>query len=179
MMNLLPNRLCVLVVAAGLVLGACSGPKPPSEAAIQAYAKRKLGAGTTSTGAAPTPAKKAWATRVKLTVEKGEKIPDVDAFLAGDTDPYVIVEYEGARHKTSQVQGSSEPTWGDSFVLDVREGGMLSLTLMDAEVTSDQKIGVAAAPLPPVTVGEKKRFQVKFSDGKRGVVTLVVEGLSR
>ncbi len=165
------------MLAAAVVAGACQESGPPSEAALKAYAEHKRGPSKASTTSKP--AKPAPAMRIKVTVVKGEGIPDVDGLLAGDTDPYVILDYEGQRHKTAAVQGSLNPKWGDSFVLDLKEGGILSLTLMDAEVTSDQKIAVAITSLPAVAVGAQVELQVKFSEGKRGVVTLVVAGLSR
>jgi len=118
------------------------------------------------------------AQRVALTVESGTGIPDMD-FGPGVTDPYVIVEYDGRRWQTSIVEGSLEPVWGDTFVIDVRPGGVLTLTLMDDDFIGSDMLGVMSMPLEPVRVGERHTFDVAFRHGEMGTITLTLVGLAR
>jgi Ca2+-dependent lipid-binding protein len=115
------------------------------------------------------------ASQVKLTVLRGTNIPDNDPG-PGHTDAYVIIDYEGDRHKTA-VRETASPEWGDSFVLDTRPGGVLKLTLMDSDLVSDDTLGVASQRLPTVRPGQTREFKMTFQGAKGGEVHLMVEGM--
>lgn len=128
----------------------------------------------TAEGQAPTGP---LATRLRITVVRGQGLPDTDAG-PGVTDPYVVLDYEGERFKTSVADGTLEPVWGDSFVVDVRPGAALGVTLMDRDAwSSDEKLGVVNDPLPPVRVGETVDLDVPFRGGDFGTVRVTLLGL--
>jgi hypothetical protein len=115
------------------------------------------------------------AKRVQITVVDGKDLPDLDDG-PGVTDAYVILEYDGARQKTS-VNASQAPKWGDSFVFEIRRGATLSVTVMDEDPLSDEKIGVTTVSLPKIRVAEEKMLDVLFRDGDNGKVRLKLVGL--
>ena len=100
--------------------------------------------------------------------------------MAGGPDPYVIVDYEGQRHQTAHIQGAHHPTWGDSFLIDLQEGGMLTVRVMDKDAfpAKDDLIGSDVVAIPRVNVGKKAAFEVKLNQGTHGTVQLEVTGLS-
>lgn len=179
---------CVILgcLAALLHLPSCSSceaEKGPSGAAIQAY-----GGGGPNTAVSGQPArqrikappKRRPARQVRVTVVRGMQIPDKDPTpLTGLSDPYVRLDYDGASHRTGEVKNSSSPSWGDSFVFSVREGGVLMLTLMDGDAypKPDDQIGVSSETMPRLFPGESKEMRVMFGGGSNGIVLLRLEGL--
>lgn len=185
----LARRALVLALLASLV--GCKGADGPSAAAVDDYLARQgvapsgavvegEGEGGVEGGglAVALPAAAPTATRIALTVDRGWDIPDTDPG-PGDTDAYVIVEYEGHRHETSIVSGSLEPVWGDSFVFDLRPGGVLTLTLMDDDTFGDERLGVVSEPLPIIAIGERRVLEFAFRSGEMGRVQITVTGLPR
>jgi hypothetical protein len=176
------SQTMLLLAGVLLMVGACSAKRGPSDEAIRAYGvwKASEGAGEADekSAANKTPearAKKGYATQVKLTVVRGADIPDNDPG-PGHTDAYVIVEYEGDRHKTA-IRSSESPRWGDHFILDTRPGGVLKVTLMDDDLVSDDNLGVASQQLPTVRPGQTQEFKMVFHGGQGGEVHLSVLGL--
>ena len=174
-------RKLLLVLVAGL--GACSQPSGPSDEAIQRYtadrAARGADAGAAvANGVAHLPVAPEAGARVRVTAVGGEGLPDADDG-PGETDAYLILEYDGERHKTSVAESSLTPTWGDSFELIVRPSESLVITLMDRDgaLSSDEKLGVHTEPLPLLKPGEKKIVTVAFRNGEQGTITLELEGL--
>jgi hypothetical protein len=159
-----------------LLLGpGCKCGAGPSQEGLANYARPKTEAVAKKKKVQPM------AKRVRLTVVGADNLPDTDRLLfTGTIDPYIIVNYEGQRHETSRIRNKENPRWGDSFVLDLHEGGMLSLTLMDDDdfPQSDDRIGVVAVKIPPVQVGKSASFIASIRDGQGGVISLKVEGLS-
>lgn len=171
-------HLWLALAGAAALLGACPGDKGPGSAAVDEYLRRG-DAPPSLSGASDAPAPPPPAARVALTVVSGKGLPDTDSG-PGVTDPYVIVEYAGQRWETSVIDGSLDPVWGDSFILDVVPGGILTLTLMDEDAfTSDHKIGVVSAPLDPPALGESVTREVSFRGGEGGVVTITLTGMVR
>lgn len=174
------------LAASALALSACSSKAGPSDDAMQAYLERHgLATAPTSTvdgtlgsdgeGAALLPV----ARRVALTVERAHGLPDLDVG-PGETDPYVIVDYEGQRHRSSVVEGSLEPVWGDTFVIDVRPGGVLMVKLMDEDsLSSDEQIGTVSQVLPDLRVGESTTLTFTFRNGEGGTLELTLTGMVR
>ncbi len=152
-----------------------AAPASPSAAADAGPATPDASPASASQAAAPPAAP--LARRLRVTVVRGEGLPDTDAG-PGETDPYVVLDYEGERFKTSVADGTLEPVWGDSFVLDVRPGAALGVTLMDRDAwSSDEKLGVVNDPLPPVHVGERVELDVRFRGGDFGTVRVALLGL--
>lgn len=163
------------LASSGALLG-CGGNARPSDEAVSAYLDRSgLSARTPDDADTPhTPAR-----RLAITVESGTGLPDLDAG-PGVTDPYVILEVEGQRHKTSVVEGSLEPIWGDTFVFDVAPGVILNIKLMDEDAfSSDELIGANSLPLPTLSVGESQTLDITFGQGERGTVRLTLTGMAR
>ncbi|MFO0745078.1 MAG: C2 domain-containing protein [Myxococcota bacterium] len=186
-----------LTLALGASLAACSGQAGPTDEAIARYANTGQSpaatasqAGATAPGAGADAAGATLATRpagspgspakrVSITVERATGVPDMDPG-PGTSDCYVVLAYEGQRFKTSVVEGSEAPVWGDSTVFDVRPGGVLEVTLLDEDsFSSDEKLGVQTLPLPAVAEGETQPIEVAFKGGKNGKLTLTVTGLAR
>jgi hypothetical protein len=173
----------VLAHAAALVAGAlalapplagCSSQAAPTDEAIARYV-----GGTSETGATgpdgPAVAA-ARATRISITVERATGLQDHDG--PGVTDAYVMLEVEGNRARTSVVEGSLTPVWGDSFAFDVRAESVLQLRLMDEDsLASDELIGTVVVPLPLLHVGESVEREALFKNGDEGRVTLTLTGL--
>lgn len=135
-------------------------------------------ASPTSAELAPTPTPKPKpATRVRITVIGATGLPDLDDG-PGVTDPYVKLEYEGQRLKTSIAEGNLEPTWGDSFLIDIKPGAIMQTHLMDHDsLGSDETLGVLSIELPKVAPGEKETLSLAYREGTHGTVTLEVEGV--
>jgi len=167
--------------AAGLLAG-CPSQAGPNDDAIAAYLERDgLAPGVSlplADGATPD-AVKAVARRVALTVARGTGLPDLDTG-PGVTDPYVVIEYEGQRFRTSVVEGHQNPVWGDTFILDVRPGGVLIVRLMDEDsLSKDEQIGTQSQVLPDLRIGETKRLLLTFRNGQGGSVDLTLTGMVR
>lgn len=166
----------------GLVgIAACNSAPPPGEGAIAAYLERHgVDAGATRDAAVAVGdvGASAAARRVAITVERGEGIPDLDPG-PGESDPYVVLEYEGERHRTSTAEGKADPVWGDTFILDLRPGSTLTVRLYDEDaLTSDELLGTLAVELPAVAAGESKALVLAFRNGESGKVTLTVTGMA-
>lgn len=153
-------------------LTACSGSHGPSDEAIARYAGTTPPSTATSAPAAvPSEAK-----RLAITVEKGTG-PDMDPG-PGTSDFYVTLAYEGQRFRTSVIEGSEAPVWGDSTVFEARSGGVLEVALIDEDsLSSDEKLGIQTMVLPPFAVGETQTLEVAFKGERAGTVTLTVTGL--
>ena len=169
----LPISFLVLFVAASGWF-ACKGDSGPSDAALKQYVERHKPA----PDAAVAPPKARAASRIRVTVVKGTGLPDTDDG-PGETDPYVKLEYEGERYKTSVAEGTLEPVWGDSFIIDFRDQGVLTVTLMDHDSfpSADEKLGVRTEPIDAIAPGEKRSLELKFREGKQGTLTLELQGL--
>lgn len=174
------------VLVTSLALFACSSKAGPSDDAMAAYLERHgIATAPTSTadgtlgsdgeGTALMPV----ARRVALTVERAHGLPDLDVG-PGVTDPYVVIDYEGQRHRSSVVEGSLEPVWGDTFVIDVRPGGVLMVKLMDEDsLSSDEQIGTVSQVLPDLRVGESTTLTFTFRNGEGGTLELTLTGMVR
>lgn len=184
-----------------LFLG-CGNDARPSDEAVTAYLDRAGYVSPISTGTSqnapgqpspggpnaspatpslsPTaPPKAAAARRLAITVESAVGLPDLDSG-PGETDPYVILEVEGTRHKTSVVEGHLEPIWGDTFIFDVAPGVVLNIKLMDEDsLSSDELVGANSLELPTLMVGETQLLDVVFGQGERGTVRLTLTGMGR
>lgn len=158
---------------AAFVTTACPGGRGPSGQAMDAYVNLKKGI-VPDTGAPVVRV----ANRLRLTVVSGSNLYDSDDG-PGVIDPYVVIDHDGDNYKTSVVHGSQEPVWGDTFVMTVRKGDIISVTLMDRDgmLSSDEKLGVQAVTLPPVAVGETQELDVAFRGGEYGTVRLSLVGL--
>jgi hypothetical protein len=195
------NLVVTLALAALAASPACKGSRGPSDEAIDSYLGRTVGrtglprgeaappttappttapagdAGDAPPGAdAPGLPPEVEATRVEIEVVSGTGLFDMDDG-PGETDAYVELEYEGWRERTSVADGTLEPVWGDRFVIDVRRGGVLRVTLMDRDsLTSDEKMGVQSLVLQPIAPGATRELAVKFRGGDFGEITLRVTG---
>jgi len=166
---------------------ACGAKSAPSDEAVNAYLDRNglalpdvvAATGGTSSGADAEPTPAPTARRIAITVETGKGLPDLDSG-PGESDPYVILEYEGQRHRTSVVEGDLEPIWGDTFIVDATPGGVLVVKLMDEDaLSSDELIGTISMPLPTIRVGESAPLEVSFRQGQGGTVMLTLTGMVR
>ncbi len=152
-------------------LAGCSSSAAPTDEAIASYVGSP---GETSSHGASAGAPRA--TRISVTVEGATGLQDHDG--PGVTDPYVMLEVEGNRARTSVVEGSLTPVWGDSFAFDVRADSILQLRLMDEDsLSSDELIGTVVVPLPLLHVGESVQREAAFKNGDEGRVTLTLTGL--
>lgn len=174
--------LAVLIGSAGLA--GCPSKGGPSEDAVAAYLERHgiappADVGVVSEGDAAAGPARVLARRVALTVERGTGLPDLDSG-PGETDPYVIVEYEGQRHRTSVIEGNLEPVWGDTFILDTRPGGVLVVRLMDEDsLASDEQLGTLSEVLPELMVGETRTLTLAFRGGEGGTLVMSMTGMAR
>lgn len=185
---------------------ACSETPGPSAAAINAYVEREAGpdpgvragtptvvaanaGGATGTDevtkepvipAAPQTVPRApVARRVQVTIERGVDLYDSDSG-PGETDAYVVLDYEGHRFESSVVEGELNPVWGDSFVFDVRPGGVLTVSLLDEDtLASDDKLGIVSQPIEALSIGESQELWLSFRGGEMGKVLLTITGIRR
>ena len=175
------TRLPVQLLSCALVcaLAGCPAEAGPDGDAMSAYLDRH-GLGDVAASAADTvmvagPV----ARRVAITVERATELPDLDSG-PGETDPYVALDYEGQRHRTSVVEGELNPVWGDTFIFDVRPGGVLSVRLMDEDsMSSDEQIGTQSQVLPDLAVGETQTLTMTFRNGQGGTLLMSVTGMVR
>lgn len=187
-----------------LPTAACGETPGPSSEAINAYVQREAGTAPTLDNSAPTvmaasaggsdaanalePAvpptpqtvpRAPVARRVQVTVERGVDLYDSDTG-PGETDAYVVLDYEGHRFESSVVEGELNPVWGDSFVFDVRPGGVLTVSLLDEDtLASDDKLGIVSQPIEPLSIGESQELWLSFRGGEMGKVLLTVTGIRR
>lgn len=156
----------------------CGGNATPSDEAVSAYLDRSglnHDAAMSPSPGTPAPIAK----RLAITVESGTALPDLDAG-PGESDPYVILEIEGQRQRSSVVEGNLEPIWGDTFVFDIGPSGVLVVTLMDEDsLSSDEAFGTMSQPLPTLMVGESTTMDIPFGQGERGTVRLTLTGMAR
>lgn len=196
------SRTTLLLLSLSTLALGCGNSARPSDEAVTAYLDRAGYAPTTShplapgtsqnalppdgqnaspspIATAPGPKAAPLARRLAITVESGTGLPDLDAG-PGETDPYVILEVEGTRHKTSVVEGNLEPIWGDTFIFDVAPGVVLNIKLMDEDsLSSDELVGANSLELPSLMIGETQLLDVAFGQGERGTVRLTLTGMSR
>ena len=119
------------------------------------------------------------ARRVAVTVERASGLPDLDSG-PGETDPYVALDYEGQRFRSSVVEGELDPVWGDTFIFDVRTGGVLVVKLMDEDsLSSDEQVGTQSQVLPDLQVGQTTSLSLSFRNGEGGTLTLTLTGMVR
>ncbi len=119
------------------------------------------------------------ARRVAVTVERASGLPDLDSG-PGETDPYVALDYEGQRFRSSVVEGEIDPVWGDTFIFDVRTGGVLVVKLMDEDsLSSDEQVGTQSQVLPDLQVGQTTALSLSFRNGEGGTLTLTLTGMVR
>jgi hypothetical protein len=176
-----------LLAVAIASFAACPSAAGPSDDALASYLERHgITSGQASDGddASPddggdAPAAKPIARRLALTVERGTGLPDLDVG-PGTTDPYLVLEYEGQRYRTSVIEGDLEPVWGDTFIFDVRPGGVLVAKLMDEDsLASDEQLGTLSETLPDLRIGETRRLTLAFRNGDGGKVSLTLTGVVR
>jgi len=169
------RHVWVIVLLLPWPIAACPGDDGPSEAAKKAYVNQKTGHEVGPDASAPVAPV---ARRLRLTVVSGSKLYDADDG-PGVIDPYVVIDHDGEKYKTSVVHGSQDPTWGDTFVMTVRKGDIISVTLMDRDgmLSSDEKLGVQAVTLPSLRVGETQEIDVAYRGGEYGTVKLKLVGL--
>lgn len=161
---------------------ACSPQPGPDESAVNAYLERHGIAPRTTVASPPAgdgAALQPIARRVAVTVERAHGLPDLDNG-PGETDPYVILEYEGQRHRSSVREGELEPVWGDTFIIDVRPGGVLVVKLMDEDsLSSDEQVGTVSEVLPDLRIGETITLSPTFRNGEGGTLELTLTGMVR
>lgn len=196
------SRTTLLLFGLSTLAPGCGNSARPSDEAVTAYLDRAGYAPPTSSplrtntsqnaspperqnappgpgATAPSPRAAPLARRIAITVESATGLPDLDAG-PGETDPYVILEVEGTRHKTSVVEGNLEPIWGDTFIFDVAPGVVLNIKLMDEDsLSSDELVGANSLELPSLMIGETQLLDVAFGQGERGTVRLTLTGMSR
>lgn len=162
----------------GALVSGCPAEAGPDDDALSAYLERH-GLGDVAVGGEASVAVGPSARRVAITVERATELPDLDTG-PGETDPYVALDYEGQRHRTSVVEGELNPTWGDTFIIDVRPGGVLSVRLMDEDsMASDEQIGTQSQVLPELAVGETQTLTMTFRNGQGGTLIMTVTGMVR
>ena len=163
--------LGVVVVSAG-----CSEQHVLSDAALGQYLERH---GVRTDPASPPPvAPPPVARRLALTVVSARGLPDLDPG-PGDSDPYVEVRIDGQRHRTTVIEGSLDPVWGDSFVLDIGSAPVLELLVRDEDgLSSDETIAVVSRVLEPLAVGHTLELEIPLRDGAAGYVTIRLTGLA-
>lgn len=178
------GAVLLALASAGAVASACSTKAGPGDEAMAAYLERHgitppdVSEGDTASADA-TGVVRSIARRMAITVERATGLPDLDSG-PGETDPYVALDYEGQRFKTSVVEGELEPIWGDTFIMDVRPGGVLIVRLMDEDsLSSDEQVGTQSQVLPDLAVGETQSLVVKFRNDKGGALTLTLTGMVR
>jgi hypothetical protein len=180
----MPTTLATIVARAAalsaVALVACGGPGAPAatDDALGAYLDRHgLAAPSTPAGGPSAPPAPPVATRLAITVVSGRDLPDTDPG-PGDTDPYVVLSLDGQRHRTTVIEGSLDPVWGDSFVLDVGPSPVLEVSLKDEDsLSSDETLGVVSQVLEPIAVGRTLELEIPFRGGAGGYVTLRLTGL--
>gem|GEM_PF-1622703 len=171
------------VLSGVLLIGGCPGGAPPiAEDALGAYLSRHGIATPTTEGAeaprlAPVAPPVTMARRLSITVVSARDLPDLDSG-PGVTDPYVLLQVDGQRHRTTTIEGSQSPVWGDSFILDVGPSPVLELTLKDEDtLSSDETLGVVSKVLDPIPVGTTVELEIPFREGAGGYVTIRLTGL--
>lgn len=171
---------CKAAVVLALLLIACTSKAGPNDEAMTAYLERHgLGDVAVGSGADASGGGKSIARRVAVTVERAAGLPDLDTG-PGETDPYVELDYEGQRHRTSVVEGSLAPTWGDTFIFDTRPGGVLVVKLVDEDsLSSDEQIGTVSQVMPELAVGETRALELAFRNGQGGTLSLTLTGMVR
>lgn len=163
----------------GLAAGGCPSQAGPNDDALAAYLERHGITAPTTIDAGAAPVLGPVAQRVAVTVERATGLPDLDSG-PGETDPYVMLDYEGQRFRTSVVEGDLDPVWGDTFILDVRPGGVLTVKLMDEDsLSSDEQIGTQSQVLPDLQIGVSITVILTFRNGAGGALTLTVTGMVR
>jgi len=179
--------MLALASIGAMSVAGCSSKAEPGDEAMAAYLERHgiappdVAAGDVASadGSVTAVVPRATARRIAITVERATGLPDLDSG-PGETDPYVALDYEGQRFKTSVVEGELEPVWGDTFIMDVRPGGVLIVKLMDEDsLSSDEQIGTQSQVLPDLAVGESKSLVVTFRNGAGGSLTLTLTGMVR
>eukprot|EP00043_Microstomoeca_roanoka_P019046 m.208684 g.208684 ORF g.208684 m.208684 type:complete len:2004 (-) comp16932_c1_seq2:1013-7024(-) len=106
--------------------------------------------------------------RVEVTVLKGTDLKNVDK--KGKSDPYVILELDGQKHKTTVKKDELNPEWNETFTFKLSaplssNSPSLSITVKDKERTVDKLLGVCTVKLD-VLMGD--RTQTKFYSLNQG-----------
>ncbi len=168
------------VVVASLLASACQQRDPTLDAeAVARYLARAPTEAGTGSGEAAGSRTPEHATRLAVTVVGARGLSDLDAG-PGDSDPYVVLVVEGQRHRTSTAEGTADPDWGDSFIVEARAGAVLEITVFDADgLSSDERLAVTSLPLPPLKVGAQAELKLPLRGGAAGELTIGLRGLAR
>jgi Ca2+-dependent lipid-binding protein len=94
----------------------------------------------------------------------------------GESDPYVEVECNGRRARTSVVDGELDPVWGDRFALPCGAGAPLDVTVWDSDAMSDERIAVTTTTIPNVAVEQTLEWTVPLGAEATSHVVLRAQG---
>eukprot|EP01084_Bolivina_argentea_P313816 543498_1 len=115
---------------------------------------------------------------LKIDIIRAENLPDVD--IRGKCDPYVEIEVDGDKEKTTTKKNEQNPTWNECITFeDVRLGKQIMFRLMDWDrLTSNDLVGSCELrEVLPGNYNESKELDFELlKDGKgRGRLYVKVE----
>jgi len=96
--------------------------------------------------------------KVKIISAKG--VADTDRFLAGDSDPYVVVVAGGKEQQTKTIDDNLNPTWNETYQFDIADTAneIVNFIVWDADSCKQDKIiGSCAASLIDLVEGQGVR----------------------
>lgn len=99
-----------------------------------------------------------------------------DTEFIGKMDPFVIIEYQGTKYKTSVIQGGGKkPVWNDLFEIEVHSmGDELHIECYDEDIFVHDLIGIATLPVSLLCHVQalRKWFPLQYHKKKSGMILL-------
>ncbi|CAL4123106.1 unnamed protein product, partial [Meganyctiphanes norvegica] len=121
---------------------------------------------------------------LEITVVKGEAITKGSwgADMVDTPDPYVILKVPGCSNsskRTSHVDNDTNPMYNETFHLFLDpsklDNFVLNVTLMDANYTLDEILGVDKLPISRLTLGVKQEHIFNFPGGSKVYTELLLQ----
>ncbi|KAF5404171.1 hypothetical protein PHET_02557 [Paragonimus heterotremus] len=113
---------------------------------------------------------------LEVLVKEAVNLPNVE--IAGKSDPYVIVQFQGTKEKTKVIEDCLDPKWNETLKIDLKgkplvASDVLLFTVKDKDkVSPDKFMGSVEVPLRGLLTGSEELSSKLVLKNKKGHDTL-------